>query len=247
MGLSSRSMTRQIEGHLGRRLPADWEEEFKPLRRCARRRTHARRGHRRRPRRARASPHLCGIQRSHDKMRLTLGMTGSPPTLRRPHLQRHRGRARQGGPRSVPSRRAEDGGRARGVRRGRGQSVRSSGSPGRGHAGLRLRRRTDSRGPTRRPLAPSSSTTCAACPASSRITDRRLIAPRHQPPSPQSQVYKEPSPDWGTTVVRFVPSASVRATAAHIVAQAIFPSRIEGMAVTPSEAMVPPAAGACLR
>ncbi|WP_407839463.1 HAD family hydrolase [Streptomyces sp. DSM 116496] len=31
MGRSSQSMTKEIEAHLGRSLPADWEEEFRPL------------------------------------------------------------------------------------------------------------------------------------------------------------------------------------------------------------------------
>ncbi|WP_282688608.1 MULTISPECIES: HAD family hydrolase [unclassified Streptomyces] len=80
MGLSSRSMTRQIEGHLGRRLPADWEEEFKPLYDDALA--------------AELTPvegivdaldalaHLptcVASSGSHDKMRLTLGMTGLRP------------------------------------------------------------------------------------------------------------------------------------------------------------------------
>ncbi|WP_306283795.1 HAD hydrolase-like protein [Streptomyces sp. JL1001] len=80
MGLSSRSMTRQIEDHLGRRLPADWEEEFKPLYDDALAAeltpvegivdaldalTHL--------------PTCVASSGSHDKMRLTLGTTGLRP------------------------------------------------------------------------------------------------------------------------------------------------------------------------
>ncbi len=77
MGRSSQSMTKEIEAHLGHSLPADWEEEFTPLYRDALAAeltavpgivdaldalTHL--------------PTCVASSGSHDKMRLTLGMTG---------------------------------------------------------------------------------------------------------------------------------------------------------------------------
>lgn len=77
MGRSSQSMTKEIEAHLGRSLPADWEEEFSPLYRDAWAAeltpvpgivdaldalTHL--------------PTCVASSGSHDKMRLTLGITG---------------------------------------------------------------------------------------------------------------------------------------------------------------------------
>jgi HAD superfamily hydrolase (TIGR01509 family) len=80
MGRSSKSMTQQIEDHLGHSLPAGWEEEFKPLYRDA------------------LAAELTPVQGivdaldaltplptcvassgSHDKMRFTLGITGLYP------------------------------------------------------------------------------------------------------------------------------------------------------------------------
>ncbi|MFB6564779.1 HAD family hydrolase [Streptomyces sp. NPDC056400] len=77
MGRSSQSMTEEIEAHLGHSLPADWEEEFRPLYRDALA--------------AELTP-VPGIvdaldaltdlptcvasSGSHDKMRFTLGITG---------------------------------------------------------------------------------------------------------------------------------------------------------------------------
>lgn len=80
MGRSSRSMTKDIEAHLGRSLPADWEEEFGPLYHDALvaelapvpgivdaldALTHL--------------PTCVASSGSHDKMRLTLGITGLYP------------------------------------------------------------------------------------------------------------------------------------------------------------------------
>ncbi|MEU3701171.1 HAD family hydrolase [Streptomyces anulatus] len=80
MGRSSQSMTRQMEEHLGRCLPADWEEEFKPLYNDALAAeltpvqgivdaldalTHL--------------PTCVASSGSHDKMRFTLGITGLYP------------------------------------------------------------------------------------------------------------------------------------------------------------------------
>ncbi|EHM29506.1 MULTISPECIES: HAD family hydrolase [Streptomyces] len=80
MGRSSQSMTRQVEEHLGRSLPADWEEEFKPLYHDALAAeltpvqgivdaldalTHL--------------PTCVASSGSHDKMRFTLGRTGLYP------------------------------------------------------------------------------------------------------------------------------------------------------------------------
>ncbi|MFD5415898.1 HAD family hydrolase [Streptomyces nojiriensis] len=77
MGRSSQSMTKEIEAHLGHSLPADWEEEFRPLYRDALAAeltavpgivdaldalTHL--------------PTCVASSGSHDKMRFTLGMTG---------------------------------------------------------------------------------------------------------------------------------------------------------------------------
>ncbi|MFE5563109.1 HAD family hydrolase [Streptomyces sp. NPDC056544] len=77
MGRSSQSMTEEIEAHLGHSLPADWEEEFRPLYRdaLAAELTPV-------PGIVDALDALTGLPTcvassgSHDKMRFTLGITG---------------------------------------------------------------------------------------------------------------------------------------------------------------------------
>ncbi|MFF4385274.1 HAD family hydrolase [Streptomyces sp. NBC_00853] len=77
MGRSSQSMTEEIEAHLGHSLPADWEEEFRPLYRdaLAAELTPV-------PGIVDALDALTGLPTcvassgSHEKMRFTLGITG---------------------------------------------------------------------------------------------------------------------------------------------------------------------------